>query len=128
MRTRNLRDDGMGLVEILVLGSIVLVLSLPVVGTVLEYQDANERVVEAANTAAQTAARTGDDQIAETLALTIACNHSDCDARSEVNIGSTRVSAYVHRVIDIPLIGPITITSVSEAQLSQFRSGHRGNA
>ncbi len=118
----------MGMVEILVLGSIVLALSLPVIKTVLTYQDANERVVEAAFSAAQAAGRTGDDQIAEDLARSIVCGDVPCNATAEVNIGTSRVSAYVERTIDLPLVGPVTIISTSQAELSQFRSGHRGSA
>ncbi len=127
-RTAMMRDHGLGSIEILILGSLVLVLSLPVIRTVLVYQDANDRVVEAAFSAAQAAGRTGSDEEAEALALSIVCGDEPCDARCEVTVGGVRVSAYVHRVIDVPLMGPVTITSVAQAQLSQFRSGHRGAA
>ncbi len=122
------RDRGIGVVEILVLGSIVLALSLPVVRSVLVYQDANERTVEAAFSAAQAAGRTGDDRVGEELAISIVCGDAPCDATAQVNIGTSRVSAYVERTIDLPLVGPVTIISTSQAQLSQFRSGHRGSA
>ncbi|MBT8199993.1 MAG: hypothetical protein KJO36_05695 [Acidimicrobiia bacterium] len=121
-------EQGMGMVEILVLGSIVLALSLPVIRTVLTYQNANERVVEAAFSAAQAAGRTGDDRMAEDLARSIVCGDTPCNATAEVNIGTSRVSAYVERTIDLPLVGPVTIISTSQAELSQFRSGHRGSA
>ena len=107
---------------------MAIVVLVTIVRPIIEYGAVHSQVSSAAEQAAETAALTGNDKIAESLAVALVCETEDCDARSEVNIGSNRVSAYVHRNLDLPLVGTVTVKAVAAVSISHYNENHRDTA
>lgn len=114
---------GNALIEVLVIGFGAALVVLQVTSTAAKLQAAGDEVTEVAQSAASFAARYGDAQLAEAVAIELLPN-----ARVAVIAESGQLTVRIHT--DVPLVGPsgspisMTVTGEASARISAFRSGY----